>query len=608
MAEQAQAWVRLERLAQSPFQANAGFVSMLHPELFARITSDEPDETIEVQPRGAMLAARCVNEPVSWIAGQAPAEEMAAIRSQAQTAPPDTDLLIVIGGAAGLALQPCLALMKRKANLHILLIEPGAARLRLTLSTIDLRDALASGRVHLSVSSLDHDSLFRLIDEFNLWRASQPHFMISPGMRHRIDAETFQTEFQTRKHNARQIRESHLETLNGRPRNDQSVKSVLLIDCWPGAPQQVHIKALSKALSERCIQHEVLPLQGYRFDLHEDEYKAQIEHSLLDACERIQPELIVSYAYHAPRIVRREVYEALWARWIQVVSNIAYFDEDYNPGECAALIDRRLAPWYKKRGAPQTIFVPIMADYVEESPISSDGSEPIVFVGNSLGLSAAERNSLLGQWKGNERLHAYVLDAERELSDFDAGHNLYDYLEANPVPDIETPRDEYAVFRYLLCQSTAARRVALLEHLAQSGLSVYGNWRHSLVPDSPLHGCLKGPLPIKREREVFARGRLFVNIHSTGHVTGPNMRFFNAPGMGGALLSDGDFGAYLTPGEEWLQYSSLDELADRAQQALSNPDELEAIREQGRQRIAKDWTYSNWLDRVSREMKFEWQP
>ncbi|MDX9753558.1 MAG: glycosyltransferase, partial [bacterium] len=181
--------------------------------------------------------------------------------------------------------------------------------------------------------------------------------------------------------------------------------------------------------------------------------------------------------------------------------------------------------------------------------------------------------------------------------------NLYDYLAHNPLPQVECPREGYEIFRYLLCQATAARRKRLLEAVARWGLALYGNWRDSVSYNSSLREGLKGPLPIEEEPSLFAQGGIFINIHSVGHVTGPNMRFFNVPGMGGFLLSDGQFGDYLRDGQEMVSFHSEKELVEKVAYYLQHPAEMDEIRHNGHARVCQDWTYSRWLDEVFAAVK-----
>lgn len=593
----AQTWLPLQQFETPVLRANLGYLSTFDPKTAQQIQCAASDELIEVSSQGNIVAARTASQPPQWLFGQSPAQEITTIRQSLQSISPETELVILIGSKAGYAANLCLPLLKQRPQFNLVLIEPSAARMKLCLSTCDLRDGLATGRLHMHITREIESELWEAVNADNLWGAAKPRCIrIHAPSNHAFLAE-FEREYSSRSQAALKRRSEILSTLKqGPPSLSKPIERVLLIDCWPGAPQQIHIEAMQGALNKRGIQNRVIQLQGYRFDLHPRDYRRSYEHALLNLMTDFHPDAIVSYAYHAPQIAAREIVDAVGAPWVQVVSNIAYYDRDYFDNEIAAVIDKRLVALYQQRGAPKAAFVPIMADYVADAPSPTSGELPIVFIGNSLGLQPRERDHWLQTWKPRERTYQAIIDAEQALSDFDLQLNLYDYLEQNPLPDLQSEIEEFQAFRYLLCQATAARRVQILERLTDKGLHVFGNWEHSLRPDSPLRACLRGPLPMEQERNMFKRGSIFINIHSTGHLTGPNMRFFNVAGMGGFSLSDGAFGEFLTPGVEYAVYRSLNELDDAADHYLNHPDEMNAIREQGRARVQKDWTYDNWLD------------
>ena len=215
-------------------------------------------------------------------------------------------------------------------------------------------------------------------------------------------------------------------------------------------------------------------------------------------------------------------------------------------------------------------------------------------------MPPAGQRAFWAQWQGRERLTQAIQAAERELGVFDADVNFYAYLNDNPLPDINHEDEWYSVFRYLLSQATAARRRAVLERLAPMGLALFGSdWDAYLPQDSLLRRCLKGYLPMTEEPKAFARGSIFVNIHSIGHQTGPKMRYFNVCGMGGFQISDRpQFDEYLSDGKEAAYATSINDFVEKVSHFLSAKDERDEIRHAAHQRIAQDWTYKNWLQNV----------
>ncbi|MDP8245271.1 MAG: glycosyltransferase [Candidatus Hinthialibacter antarcticus] len=589
-------WLPLHEFNTALFTANLKFLNAFGSKITTQVQFPTNDEDIQVQSLGTLVAARSLKNPDQWIFGQSPAQEIAAIRNAMQSIPPDSELAVLIGSKAGYAAGPMASLLQQRPRLRVVVLEPSTERMRLCLSTNDLRDAIRTGRFIVAITPDREAGLWRTIDDNSLWNAQSPCCIVFDDAVDESIVERFQADYPHRSQAAQSKRSEILSSLKQTAENSkQPIERVLLFDCWPGAPQQAHIEAMQKALNARNIQNRVIQLKGFRFDQRLGEYRRELEHTLLNTLDEFRPELIASYAYHAPQIMAPDLFDAVGAPWVQVVSNIAYYDREYYDNEICAVIDRRLISIYEQRGAPQAAFVPIMADYVADAPTPTCGELPIVFVGNSLGLQSAERDHWLQVWKPRERAFNAINEAERALSEFDLQLNLYDYLEQNPIPDLGED-ESYQAFRYLLCQSTAARRMQILERLADKGLHVYGNWRRP--PNSPLTSCLHGPLPMEQEQTLFKRGAIFINIHSTGHLTGPNMRFFNIAGMGGFQLSDGAFDEFLEPGKEYASYQSLDEAVQKVEFYLQHPEQMNDIRQQAWQRVQRDWTYNNWLDWV----------
>ncbi|MDX9754271.1 MAG: hypothetical protein RBU29_09945, partial [bacterium] len=537
-------WKSLTPALSPVWKPNLLFLHAVDPGLAGQAAAEASSPALVVQPQGPGIRCRTEAVPPQWISGKTSAlEEMKQMQEALQRLPANTTFVIWIGSMAGLAMRGLLEWLGKHAKRKILMIEPTLAHLRACLLLVDLRPGLECGRLHLAVAPPDSEALFAQIERFNLWGESNPQMYAVPGLALPLPARDFEKRY-LRDSAQRRVEEmQQIKVIQTRLKEPQAsgFSRVLLIDAWPGAPQSVHIHAIEDALRRRGAAARRVPVSGYLLDLHPQEYQRRIRRTLLQALAEFQPDLILSYAYHAPQFLAKDLAAGIPVPWVQVISNLCYYDPVYYPREHTALLERHLIPLYQERGAPHPFFVPLMADYTAPQPVPTDRRQPLVFVGNSLGLALPEVQHLLPRWQKRDALFRAIRRAESDLSHFDSQHNLYDYLAHNPLPQVESPREGYEIFRYLLCQATAARRKRLLEVVARWGLALYGNWRDSVSYNSPLREGLKGPLPIEEEPSLFAQGGIFINIHSVGHVTGPNMRFFNVPGMGGFLLSDGQF-------------------------------------------------------------------
>ncbi len=596
-------WISLKALQTPILQQNLTYLAARNTELLELIQSSAGSEFLLFQKQGGFFLCK-TNEPSPrWIfGGTNPRQEFEQISRELTNIPPGRELLVLLGNAAGYVLSMLIPRLLESRQLRILIIEPDAARIRACFALLDLRAGLETGRLHFAVSDPQLQNILATCEHFNLLGAKKPVLYIAPEMRY-VRLDSFEQEYRRESNGWEIKRNKQIERLAKNHDTNLDFNRVLLIDCWPGAPGSAHIHAIHNALKKRGIESRIQTLNRYRIEAHEEEYRRLIEPSLSSSMASFRPQLVISYGYHAPKIIHREIYEASGITWLQVVSNIAYHDTRYFSNEHTALIEKGLIPYFQRRGAPHPFFVPLMADFVANQPTPTNRQIPIVFVGNSLGLSPQAVTEFFQLWSGRDELINYILKAEKALSHFELQENLYGYLNSNPIPQIQDESEEYAVFRYLLCQASAARRRYLLERITPFGLAIWGgDWRGYLPKESILNRCLKGPLPLQEEPKVFGYGAVFVNIQSIGHVTGPNMRFFNVPGMGGFQISDGNFSNYLEADEETVYYTTGDQLVEKVRYYLNHPGEMDEIRANGHTRILRDWTYDRWLDWISDEM------
>lgn len=602
-----QAWIPLSRLETVPLQENLAFIRDWFPDLHQLLSSPPADENLFIQAGDGGARCRTEGPAETWIFGQNSIDdEKRALESAVSGISPECNLVVLIGSAMGWALVPLLPALAANPERKIVVLEPTKARLRACFAMHALGGALSTGRLHFDAAPPALQSLHNAINKWNLWDEDRPAVFCSPETRVGISAEAFEAFYRTNASQYAVRRRQWLDKLrhNSCRKDRKKLERVLLADFWPGMPQSVHLQSVQRALAGFGVKSKTLTLNPLRIEAHPGEYAREIERSVISAISNYQPCLIVSYAYHAPHLLKPEFFEAVNAPWLQVVSNIAFYDETYYPGETTAAIDRRLIPMYEARGARRAVFAPIMADYVEEIPVATTRRHPLVFVGNAMSLGERALAAFREKYAARSRFLAYLDQAERELGDFDAGLNLYDYMENNPCPQTENRRDEYEAFRYLLCQATHRRRLELLQALAPMKPAVFGFWTDKLPSDSPINPCLFGELPIRQEPALFAQGGIFLNIHSVAHVTGPNMRFFNTAGMGAFQITDGNFGEYLREGEEAVYFSSKNELLEKTRYYLEHPDEMDAIRARACKRVKAEWTYKHWLERVLPELGF----
>ncbi|MBI1391055.1 MAG: glycosyltransferase [bacterium] len=596
-------WVTLAQLQTANARRNLEFLQTREHELATLPQNAAATEPLLFQAAEGGVRCRTAGPPERWILGEHDAAaESAEARRRVNDADCDNGTLIVCGGAIGYAAAAAAGRVLAEPRLRVVVIEPTPARVLAALLMADLAAALSTERLHLIASPFDPAALARTLAPLSL--DSIDALVISPELDNELNAGEMLTRTREALNAAHESRTAILDRFRTAPRAESSISRVLVVNCWRNAPGDLHLRGIARAFESRGVKTETLYLNRYRMDAAASEFRCLAEPRVLAAVARARPDLIISYGYHAPQFVSPEAFEAVPARWVQAVSNIAYYDREQYPGEHLFVIEKRLIPMFEARGYRGVHFLPIMADFAGEAPAPSDGRMPVVMVGNSLALAPAARQAFRERINNREALLAAIDEAERALGDFDAHLNFYDYLEAHPWPQLDGPDDEYAIFRYLLSQSTAHRRRAVLERLAPLGLALFGgDWDSFLPAGSPLRSCLKGYLPIHEEPRVFAHGSIFVNIHSIGHVTGPNMRFFNVGGMGAFQISDNpQFSCYFEEDAECVFASTVDEFEQKTRDFLDHPEARDAIRSAAQQRVRRDWTYHNWVDAVMSEI------
>lgn len=599
--QQGSAWLRLGELQSQHIQNVMYYLQSRKHDLLRVIQQPGNPELLEFCRQGGSICCRSLGETTQWVVGEQNADqEIAAYRQALRAQLPQKGLVVLVGGTIGYGVAELIPPVLNYPNFSAVVVEPSKERMLAGMHFVDLQAAFQSERFYYAVSNPDADAIVAEMQKLHLMDHDSIHVIVAPELSNRIEAESIQQCYEQKSLAWRQERDNRLQILRSLSIPSPRVQKALLIDSWQHAPGSIHLQAIGNFLQQRGVQIKLISLNRYRFDAG-NEYRRHVEPQILEILEQFQPDLVLSYGYHAPHFVSQDVFDSYGAHWVQVVTNVAYYDETQYAGEHTIVMDERLIPHFTSRGYENMHFIPLMADYTAETPTPTNRNIPIVFVGNSLGLPPASVQQFFAQWQGRPELIQSIRDAEAALSDFDRQENLYDYLAKNPMPQVETVQEEYQVFRYLLCQGSAARRKAILERLAPLGLVLFGgDWDGYLPKDSLLRGCLRGTVPVHDEKKTFGFGAAFVNIHSVGHVTGPNMRFFNVAGMGGFQISDGElFERYLSPDSETVYAHSVEEYVENAKYYLAHPIEMDKIRQHAWERVRSQWTYNHWLDELS---------
>ncbi len=597
-----QPWTPLHQIRTPNLQNNLQYLQSRSHEILQWLSTPYESEPLELQQCGNSIRCRTAQNPHSWIIGEHDAaKDESELRQLMRSEAPGEGVWLIVGGGAGYAAAEALSHVVANEDLRVVVIEPTAARVMACFTLVDLRNGLVTERLQFGAAELSAKSIVETLCSYNLFQCGEIKVTVSPECLSHVDRDTLNSEINQRRD--QWIKDREVLIAKSKPQSE-TMKTVLLVNCWQNAPGELHLKSIENYLNGWGVKTHWIVFNRYRMDAAGREYQRLAEPLFLEAVETSQPDLIISYGYHAPQCVSQSVFESLQTPWVQAVSNIAYYDNAQYQGELVVPIEEHLVPIFERRGYHHCFFQPIMADFVAPQPTPTDDTMPIIMVGNSLALPPSGQQSFWAQWQGRDELIKAIQAAERDLSDFDQDLNLYTYLDDNPLPDINSEDEWYSIFRYLLSQGTAARRQAVLEQLAPMGLALFGSdWDAYLPQGSVLRRCFKGYLPMTEEPKAFSHGSIFVNIHSIGHQMAPNMRYFNVGGMGGFQISDRpQFDEYLANEKEAVYATRVSDFAQKVKHYLNSKQEREAIRHAAHQRISKDWTYKNWLENVIKKL------
>ncbi|MBI3016354.1 MAG: glycosyltransferase [Candidatus Tectomicrobia bacterium] len=150
-------------------------------------------------------------------------------------------------------------------------------------------------------------------------------------------------------------------------------------------------------------------------------------------------------------------------------------------------------------------------------------------------------------------------------------------------------------------------RQEIIEHLASrtsASLKIWGpGWRKAFSGDGRLAGCVQGAgIYGEQVVKLFNVARISLNIHTWhGIPSGVNGLAFEVPACGGmAMLEHSEeLSEIYRIGEEVESYRSLEELVDKINFLLANPEARRKIAERGYERVQRDHTFARRMERLT---------
>ena len=226
-------------------------------------------------------------------------------------------------------------------------------------------------------------------------------------------------------------------------------------------------------------------------------------------------------------------------------------------------------------------------------------------------------------WEVNQRLwqghqassvplydHVFALDSHFVPVLRASGVRCVEHLSACADPEEHRPveltaeeRDAYSA-DVSFVGTQHPDRVKMLDQLTEWDLRVYGvGWDG--VEES-LKRCVRAePVYGLKKTKVYSASRVSINVHGPHMVAGENFRVFEVAACGGASFSTfkPDLVRCFEPDVEVVVFDDADDLREKLRHYLSNPDELDAIRDAGRRRVLAEHTYDHRAAVITRHLR-----
>ncbi|MEE2829202.1 MAG: glycosyltransferase [Myxococcota bacterium] len=282
------------------------------------------------------------------------------------------------------------------------------------------------------------------------------------------------------------------------------------------------------------------------------------------------------------------------------------------PAEHVRIFTYRRAqiPVYQAAGFPKADYLPLAANPERRQPVELDREEaeryqvPLAFVGASMVPQAEEfRQRFIAEyclWRGGSPVEAQA-DAEIHLEALVRAHREdLSLSQVGPLLE-ETMGPFLAAMRQrpdkpdpvvLASELVAAdKRLVYVANLGQLGIRVWGDeaWKHCEE-----HGAIyMGSAGHTHElNKIYSGATVNVDIGRIYQSDMVTMRVFDVMACGGFVLAERNEALLdlFTEGVEMDCYTSLQELADKAEHYLAHPDEAAAIAARGLDALRKDHT------------------
>lgn len=284
------------------------------------------------------------------------------------------------------------------------------------------------------------------------------------------------------------------------------------------------------------------------------------------------------------------------------------FDKNVSPYVSIFLWDREYIKDIEAMGFESVTYLPLATDEAVFKPIKLCSRDikryraGVGFVGNSLVESTHERIE-----KVSECFHPLVERMSQLLSSsrmsLDEAMKTIDEGELRRVKTLSVT-ERLDLEAAILWKGTLLYRLSCMERLRGFRPRIHGDtgWKRLLESTYDI----RPPLHYYKELPLFYNA-CDINFNAT-HIQmrqAVNQRVFDVPASGGFLLTDHQkaIGELFEIGKEVITYRDKEEIPELVRFYLDNPEARRGVAERGRERVLREHTYKQRLERIIDSMK-----
>ncbi len=603
-------WFPLNALDTDIRKHNLNLLAHSNPKLASLLKQHNQREDIQVYPLAKRIY-RCrkivpAGEEV-WVDGRENhSTELQAFMNNLSGYRPDQQWMFIYHCGTGHTLH----LLQRHPphSKPFVIVEQDAGMMLLALSLYDLTPLLQSQSVHWFIGDDAIERLEYALDTelFAYHLLTSKYMLINGELSQQNERDERSTNLQTVLQNHFQQAPQQLQKLIHSFKNhyqhsyQPDIKkriSVIMLQsgCWETLAQ-----GLAEGFTENGCQVQTIKVSS--FDNITDILQANLD------VLRFQPDAVASIDYPANRyffdlIQHTSIPNLVW--YVDDVVNLA--QGKHIPSELVFPVDPSLNHDFQRMHAnlqediPLAVSANIQANYTPEFDCE------ISFVGSIFDTSIV-RNALPKQILDyiDSIIHAKLQSIKT---------NPLELFQNNPLPSNERNHliqvlrktiakhhmsDEFLFRFYFNLEFNRARRLQVVTALRPFQPKIYGSpeWGSALAAYG-MATCYQGRyLKMQEAFDLYRSSKISLNIHSMSLHSSPNERDFEVPMCGGFVLSDLRIHAqqrieeFFVMNDEIICYQSTDELSEKVDYYLANPDQRESISDKARARILKEHTFT----------------